>query len=99
MKKETVTGIYLKMESLLQLLIMSDSDQRRGGIDKGVQCLFLFYLFRQTSYQGWKSGIEPSADTDKLRDNAFYSFYLFAGFFALFLYIRLLKLRQTRIGK
>lgn len=50
MKKENVTGIYLKMESLLQLLVMSDSDQRMGGTDESAKRLFLFYLFRQTSY-------------------------------------------------
>lgn len=34
MKKENVIVIYLKMESLLQLLVMSGSDQRMGGIDE-----------------------------------------------------------------
>lgn len=50
MKKENVTGFYFKMESVLQFLLMSDSVQRMGGADRSIQCLFLFYLFRQTSY-------------------------------------------------
>lgn len=34
MKKEKIIVMYLKTESLLQLLIMSGSDQRMGGTDE-----------------------------------------------------------------
>lgn len=70
-----------------------------GGDDESLQ-----YLFRSTDSgklltESENQALNPSANTDKSRDHTFYSFYLFAILFALFLYIRLLKLRQTRIGK